>query len=91
MHLSVQAIWVLMPENLILLHVNNNGTDQPVHPHSLISAIAICSLENAISKLATCKISRFYLVSLAEQAGLSMILLDISKTRFLMFLDSINL
>ena len=27
----------LEEENLTLLHANNKGADQPVHPHSLIS------------------------------------------------------
>ena len=36
---------------------NNKGTDQPVHPHSLISAFVIRSLESIISILDTCEIS----------------------------------
>ena len=31
---------------------NNKGTDQPAHPHSLISAIVIHLLESIISRLA---------------------------------------
>ena len=46
--------------------------DQPVHLHSLISAFAICSLESIITKIATCKISIFKLVSIAVQASLSL-------------------
>ena len=56
-------------KNLTLFHMNNKGGDQPAHPHSLISAFVIHSLENTIDKLATCKISRFLLVYVAEQAG----------------------
>ena len=67
-----------MAENMILLDVNNKDTNQPAHPRSLISIIAICSVEKTISKLTTCKISRFYLVSLAELASL-----EIPKTGFL--------
>ena len=33
-------------ENPILLHSNNKGADQSAHPHSLISAFAIHSLES---------------------------------------------
>ena len=36
---------------------NIKGTDQPVHPHSLISAFVIRFLESIISKLATREIS----------------------------------
>ena len=38
-------------ENLSLGFVNSKGTDQSVHPHSLISAFVICLLESIISKL----------------------------------------
>ena len=36
---------------------NNKGTDQPAH------------LDSIVSRLATCEISIFYLVSVAEQIG----------------------
>ena len=37
-------------ENLILLYANNKVSDlQPVHPHGLIRAFVICSLESIIS------------------------------------------
>ena len=43
-------IWDAMRENLTLFHANNNGTDQPAHLHSLISAFVIylnsCSIYN---------------------------------------------
>ena len=38
---------------------NNKGTDQHVHPRSLISAFVVCLLESIIFKLATSKISIF--------------------------------
>ena len=38
---------------------NNTGVDQPVHPHSLISAFVIRFLESIISRLATSEISNF--------------------------------
>ena len=41
--ISMQKIWALLRESLILLllHVNNNSADQPTHPLSLISAFVI--------------------------------------------------
>ena len=50
--------------------MNNKGTEQPVHPRRLISAFVIHFLKSIISKLASSEISIFYLVSVAEQAGL---------------------
>ena len=50
--------------------VNNKGTYQPGHPHSLISAFVICLLESIISRLATSIITNFLLVSVAKQACL---------------------
>ena len=38
---------------------NNTGTDQPVHPRSLISGFVIRFLESNICKLATSEISIF--------------------------------
>ena len=62
---------------------NNKGADQPVLPSSLISTFVICVLESSIPRLATNKISFFYLVSVAEQAGLSLTLWETPKTGFL--------
>ena len=62
---------------------NNTGTDQPVHPRSLISAFVIRLLESIICKLATDKISIFKLVSVAEETGLKLALSDTPKTGFL--------
>ena len=56
-----------MRENLTLLHGNYNGT---THPYSLISVFVIYYLESIVVKLSPCKISMFYLASLAKQAGL---------------------
>ena len=39
--------------------VNNKGTDQPEHPHSLMSTFGIRLLESVISKLAPREISLF--------------------------------
>ena len=63
--------------------MNNKGADQPAHPRSLISAFVIRLLESIISRLATNEISFFYLVSVAEQAGLSLALSETPKTGFL--------
>ena len=61
---------------------NNKGTDQPGHPHRLISAFFIRFLECIISKLATCDISIFQLVSVAEEADLSFTLWETPKIGF---------
>ena len=65
--------------------MNNKGTDQPAWMciRSLISAFNILLLESTISKLATSEISIFYLVSVAEETGLSIALLETTKTGFL--------
>ena len=56
---------------------NNTGADQ------LISAFVVPFLERLICKLATGKISFFYLVSVAEKTGLKPVLSEIPKTGFL--------
>ena len=58
--------------NLSLGFKNNKGSDQPAHPHILISALVITVLESIISKLATGEISMFYLVYVAGEKGLSL-------------------
>ena len=72
-----------MPENLSSVVCEQQGADQHVHLHSLISAFDICFLESSISKLATSKFSLFYLVSVAEQAGFGMAYSENPKTGFL--------
>ena len=71
------------PINLSSRFANNKGADQPAHPCSLISAFVICLLESIISKLATCEISHFQVVSVAEQSGPGMIWMETPKTGFL--------
>ena len=61
---------------------NNKGADQPAHTRSLVSAFVICLLERFISRLAMSLISIFWLVSVAEQAGLNHTLLETPKTGF---------
>ena len=64
-------MWATSPENLFMQYANNNGADQPAH---LISAFVVCCLGSIIAILATCisKISRPWLVFVAEQASLSL-------------------
>ena len=53
-------MWASSRNHQILLHANNNGTEQPEYPHSLIRAFVVPFLGKAIAKLTTCKISMFY-------------------------------
>ena len=41
-------------ESLILLHVNNKGADQPVHPRRLICSFVFHFLVGRVDELATC-------------------------------------
>ena len=63
--------------------LTTQSADQHAHPRSLISPSVFLFLESITSKLATSEISIFYLVSVAEQAGLSLTLSEIPKTGFL--------
>ena len=65
-------IWALTRKNLSSGFGNNKDAVQPVHPCSLISTFAIRLLESIVSKLAIREIAFFYLVSVAEQAGLNL-------------------
>ena len=62
---------------------NNKEADQPAHMPSLISAFVIRLLESIISRLASSEISFYWLVSVAEETGLSLVLLETLKTGFL--------
>ena len=53
----LDSIWASTPENLYSVFAKIKGTDQPAHPHSLISAFIILLLESIIYKLATNKLS----------------------------------
>ena len=59
-------------ENLFMPFVNNKGADQSAHPRSLISAFIVRCLESIIPLLAIAEISRPKLVSVAEQACVSL-------------------
>ena len=59
---------------------NNKDADQPAHSRSLISAFVIRLLERIILSLATSEISNFYLISIAEETGVSLVLSKTLKT-----------
>ena len=61
---------------------NNKGADQPAHPDSLNSALVIRLLDTIISRLATGKISTFWLVSVAEETYLNLTLSQNTVDRF---------
>ena len=61
---------------------NNKGTDQPAHSRSLISAFVFRLLKSIISRLASSEISIFYVVSVAEETSLSVVLSETPKTGF---------
>ena len=65
---GVQEKTVSSKEKLILLYINNKSSDQLVHPCSLIRVLYIHVKYNS----KTWNISIFYLVYVAEQAGLSL-------------------
>ena len=65
-------------------YANNKGADQPAHPRSLSSAFNFHFLDSIIHILVKSKMLRPYLVSEAEQAGLSLTWSQTKKTCFLM-------
>ena len=75
LQMSTHIIWASTRENLSLGVANNKGPDQPAHPRRLISTLVIPILESLISKLATCEISIFLLVSVAGETGLILALI----------------
>ena len=64
-------------------YANNKVADQPAHPRSLISTFVVRSFGSMICMLALSKVSRFLLVSVAEQAGLNLTWSKISEDTFL--------
>ena len=56
----------------LMPHANNKGADQPAHSRSLISTFVVRCLDSMICILAICKVSRFQLASVSEQAGLNL-------------------
>ena len=73
-------IWATSWENLCLPYANIKGTDQLAHPHSLISAFVVRCLDSIIPLVSISKLSSFWLVSVAEQAGLRLTLSHIQVT-----------
>ena len=65
-----------------LQSASKKGTDQLAHPRSLISAFAIYKLNSIVFRLAPSETSLFYLVSVAENADIGMILSETLKTGF---------
>ena len=64
-------------------YATNKAADQPAHSHSPISAFVIRCLDRIIPLHAKAEISRPYLISSAEQAGLSITWSQTPKTGFL--------
>ena len=81
-HILHKVIWASTRENLSSVFVNNKGTvnNKGADLFSLISSFVICLLKSVISKLATSKFYVFYLVSVAEETGLSLPLRKTPKT-----------
>ena len=74
--------WATPWENLFIPYANNKVADQPAHPGCLIRAFTVRYLDSVILLLAVPQISRLYLASVAEQAGLSLTWSCNSKDRF---------
>ena len=66
-------------KNCLQGFANNKGTDQPAHSRRLISAFVFRAMESIISKHATSEILIFYLVSVAEETGLNLALMETRK------------
>ena len=64
-------------------YANNKRADQPAHLRSLISTFVVHCLDNIIPLVSISKSASLYLVSVAEQTGLSY-LVETPKTGFLM-------
>ena len=63
-------------------YANNKDADQPVYPRSLISVFVVCCLDSMMPILAKSKISSIEIVSVAEQASLSLTRSKTPKTDF---------
>ena len=58
--------------SLFMPYVNNKGTDQSLHPRSMVSTFVVGCLDSMMPILAKPKFSRLKPVSVAEQAGLGL-------------------
>ena len=83
MHGRYKLIEPRHEKTCFLPYANNKGADHPAHPRRLISAFGFHRFHSIIPILAISKISRLWLVSVAEQAGLSLTWSQIPKTGFL--------
>ena len=63
-------------------YANNKDADQPAHPRSLINVLVVRLLDSVTPILAKSKISRLWLASEAEHAGLSLTWSQIPEDRF---------
>ena len=66
----------------LMPYANNKGAYQPAHPRSLISTFVVRCLDSTICVLAISKVSRFYLVSVAKQAGFKLTCSKIPEDTF---------
>ena len=71
-------------------YANNKGTDQPAYPHSLISAFVVRCLDSIIPLVSISEISRLYLASVAEMAGLSLNWSQTPEDRFALPVTGLN-
>ena len=71
--LSGDLLSQIMRKSNLMANANNKCADQPAHTRSLISAFVIRYIDTIILILTKSEISGLQLVSVAEQAGLSLI------------------
>ena len=67
---------------MFLPYVNNKDADQLEHPSSLIRAFVVHCLGSVMSLVSVTKITSLMLVSVAEQAILSLTWLETAEGRF---------
>ena len=67
---------------MFMPYVNNKGSNQTVHPHSLISNFVVRCFDSIILIVAKPKVSSLSLVSVAEQTGLSLTWSHTTEDRF---------
>ena len=63
-------------------YANNKGADQPAHPRNLISAFVVRCLDSVMSLVSVTKTSSIMLVSVAEQASMSLTWSETSENTF---------
>ena len=77
---KIKMNWAASWENLFLAYANNKGADHP--SRSLISTFIVRCLDSIKPLVSISKISSRQLISVAEQAGLSLTWAQTSRTRF---------